>query len=365
MVRSELHDILATGVAEEASDWHIREGSTVVVRIHGKLVEMDFSTDRDYLHEAVKQITTPRLLKEYEDTGDADFAFEEENVGRFRVNLHKQRGKMALTFRHVRDETPDIVALGLPEALYEIAEHRNGIVFVTGITGSGKSTTLAGMIGHMNEKLNHHIVTVEDPIEYTFDDKNCVIEQREVGLDAITFSSALIHVLRQDPDVIVVGEMRNRETFETALTAAETGHLVLTTLHTTSASQSIIRIMDMYPSEEQESVRKSLSQSLRAIICQRLVAKAAGDGVVPAVEIMINTPIVRKLIYENRLDKLAQAIDAGGEDGMMSFNRCLLRLVDNGVITEETALASSDNPQALEMNLKGIFLSTDGAGIIT
>jgi len=272
---------------------------------------------------------------------------------------------MSLTLRHVEARIPEVSELGLPPILCKIAERRNGIVFVTGITGSGKSTTLAAMIGHMNTHMNRHIVTIEDPIEYIFEDNSSIIEQREVGIDAASFQSALIHVLRQDPDVIVIGEMRNRETFETALTAAETGHLVLTTLHTTTAAQSISRILDMYPNDERESARKSLAESVRAILCQRLVPKATGSGVVPATEILINTPIVHKLIYENRLDKLTQAIEAGKQDGMISFNGSLLGLINEGVITEEVALSMSDNREALEMNLKGIFLSTDGAGIIS
>jgi twitching motility protein PilT len=248
--------------------------------------------------------------------------------------------------------------------LRDIAESNNGIVFVTGTTGSGKSTTMAAMIAHLNTHKREHIITIEDPIEYTFTDNTCFIEQREVGLDAINFESALIHSLRQDPDVIVIGEMRNRETFETALTAAETGHLVISTLHTKDAAQSILRILDMFPNEEREPVRKSLSGALRAIICQRLLPKVSGKGVVPANEILINTPIVRKLIFENRLNKLSQAIEAGEEDGMMTFNSCLLRLVNEGLVSEETALHFSDNPQALRMNFKGIFLS-DSGGIIT
>ena len=364
MVHSILHDVLTTGVTEGASDWHIRENSNVGLRIDGKLVEVDFLTTQEFLEDATKEIASTVHLETFERTGDADFAFEEEGVGRFRANLHRQRGKMALTLRFVKGETPDIKALGLPEMVRRITDNKNGIVFVTGITGSGKSTTLAAMIGHMNKTSARHIVTIEDPIEYTFDDANCIIEQREVGLDSESFQSALIHVLRQDPDVIVIGEMRSRETFETALAAAETGHLVLTTLHTTTAAQSILRILDMYPSEERDGVQKSLATSLQAIVCQRLVPKAAGKGVVPAVEILINTPIVSKLIYENRLNKLSIAIDGGGEDGMMSLNGCLLKLVNEGLITEELALKTSDTPQALEMNLKGIFLSTDGGGIV-
>jgi len=360
MVRSSLHDVLATGVAEGASDWHIRQDANVVLRVDGSLIEVDFVTSRDFLEHAVSEIVDASDMTDFRKTGDADFAFEEDGVGRFRANLHKQRGKIGLSLRYVKGKVPTIDELNLPGVLRKIAESNNGIVFVTGTTGSGKSTTLAGMVDHMNTKLGCHIITIEDPIEYTFKDGTCIIEQREVGLDAETFDSALIHSLRQDPDIIIIGEMRNTETFETALAAAETGHLVLTTLHTKDAAQSINRILDMYPNEERDSVRNALSTSLRAIICQRLVPKAAGKGVVPVTEILLNTPIVRKLISENRLAKLSSAIEGGEEDGMVTFNKCLLKLVNDGVITEDVALEASDNPQALKMNLKGIFLSDGG-----
>jgi len=360
MVRSALHDVLATGVAEGASDWHIRQDANVVLRVDGKLVEVDFITTQEFLEAAIREITDASDLESYRKNGDADFAFEEEGVGRFRSNLHKQRGKMGLSLRYVKGKVPTIDELNLPAVLRTIAESNNGIVFVTGTTGSGKSTTLAGMVDHMNTKLSCHIITIEDPIEYTFKDGTCIVEQREVGLDAITFDSALVHALRQDPDVIIIGEMRNTETFETALAASETGHLVMTTLHTKDAAQSINRILDMYPNEERDSIRNSLSTALRAIICQRLVPRATGKGVIPVTEILITTPIVRKLIQENRLAKLSTAIEGGEEDGMVSFNKCLLKLVNEGVITEETALEFSDNPQALKMNLKGIFLSDGG-----
>jgi len=363
IVRSVMHDILATGVEAGASDWHIREGSSVGLRVDGRLVEIDFVTTREFLDEAMAQLTNENQMATYERTGDSDFAFAEEDVGRFRANLHKQRGLMSLTLRHVKSKVPDASKLGLPRIVLKIAENKNGIIFVTGTTGSGKSTTLGCMIEHQNSNFTRHIITIEDPIEYAFVDKNSIIEQREVGLDCITFDSALIHALRQDPDVIIVGEMRNKDTFETALHAAETGHLVMTTLHTQDAAQSVYRILDMYPHEEREAVRKSLAKSLRAIISQRLVPRATGQGVVPAVDILINVPIVRKLIQDGRLDKLGLAIEGGAEDGMVSLNRCLLGLINDGIITEEAGLATSDNAEALQMNLRGIFLS-DGGGII-
>jgi len=364
MLTTVLHDILEVGVNEGASDWHIREGCPIGLRVDGRLVELDFVADTAFLEEAVQQIASESNRRTYAETGDADFAFEEADIGRFRANLHRQRGKIGITLRHVKGTVPNLEQLGLPPIVRSIAENKRGIVFVTGATGSGKSTTLACMIEHMNFNCNRHIITIEDPIEYAFVDRNCIIEQREVGLDAITFDSALIHALRQDPDVIVVGEMRHRGTFETALNASETGHLVMTTLHTTTAAQSIFRILDMFPHEERESVRISLATNLCAIICQRLVPRVTGKGVVPALEVMINTPLVRELLFNGELDKLQSAIEAGRREGMMSFNQCLLELVNETLISEEEALSTSNNPQQLEMNLKGIFLNSGGGGIV-
>ncbi|MFA5204284.1 MAG: PilT/PilU family type 4a pilus ATPase [Lentisphaeria bacterium] len=359
-----LKDILTTGVSEGASDWHIREGSPVVLRIDGSLSEVDFVSGREFVEQAVAEVMPEYLRPVFQKTGDADFAFTEEGVGRFRANLHRQRGLHSLSLRHIKSKVPGREQLGLPPVVHSIARNQRGVVFITGTTGSGKSTTLASMLEHLNSTESRHIITIEDPIEYHFQDNRCVIEQRDVGLDCISYESGLTHVLRQDPDVIVIGEMRNRTTFETALAAAETGHLVFTTLHTTNAPQTVLRILDMFPHEERDSVRKSLASSLRAIICQRLVPRASGRGVIPALEILVNTPIVTKLLQENKLDKLTVAIDSGGDDGMISFNRSLLQFVNDGVITEEAALEYSSNPQALIMNLKGIFLNSDAGALV-
>lgn len=362
-MESVLHDLLTTAVENRASDVHIREDKNAMLRIDSGLVEVDFIADSAFLDQCLEQIVPPGHIEKYLTTGDLDFAWEEENVGRFRVNLHRQRGRRGLTLRYVKGKAPTLEEVNLPLILKKISEARNGVIFITGTTGCGKSTTMAAMLDHINSTMKKHIITIEDPIEFTFQDKKSFFEQREVGLDAESFDSALIHALRQDPDIIVIGEMRSRKTFETALAAAETGHLVISTLHTKDAAQSITRILDMFPMDERESIRKSLSGILRAIVCQRLAPKAIGKGVIPVNEILINTPIVRKLIFDGRIDKLGQAIEAGVEDGMMSFNTCLLQRVNEGVISEEKALELSDNPQALKMNLKGIFLN-EGGGII-
>ena len=356
--------ILETGIEAGASDWHIREGSTVVLRVDAQLVEIsDFIVTKEYLDRAIHDVTTEKDRVKLEETGDADFAWAEDEIGRFRVNLHRQRGLRALTLRHIKDKVPPLEGLGLPPVINTLAESERGIILVTGTTGSGKSTTLACMLQYMNANFARHIITIEDPIEYTFQDQKSIFEQREVGLDTISFNSALVAALRQDPDVIVVGEMRRAESFDAALTAADTGHLVMSTLHTSNAAQSIQRILDFYPTSDRKEILQALATNLRAIICQRLMPRAMGRGVVPGLEIMINTPVVKKLLEEDRVNSLSAAIEASVGDGMMSFNQCLLGLVNQGLITEEVALERATNPEALRMNLKGIFLGSDG-GII-
>jgi twitching motility protein PilT len=358
MAISVIHDLLELGVNSNASDWHIKEGHTVILRIDGNLVDTDFIPDAACIDKILLQLTNEELIHKYHDSGDLDVSYVEDNVGRFRVNVHKQRGRPSFTLRHVKTKIMHLEELGTPPILEKISEHPRGIVIVGGTTGSGKSTTLAGMLEHVNVNFRRHCVTIEDPIEYEFEDKKSVFEQREVGLDTLSFRAALTHVLRQDPDIIMVGEMRDRESFDAALQAADTGHLVLTTLHATTAAQSINRILDFYDHVEQSSIRMALSINLYSIICQRLLPKAFGGGVVPAVEVMINTPMVRKLLEKDQLDKLPAAIETGRDDGMQSFNQSLLGLVNAGTITEEDALNAASNPDALRMNLKGIELNT-------
>lgn len=360
MAKTALHSILQAGFEAGASDYHLREGHPVILRIDGRLNQLDVDFTPDLIEQTLPQIATESIMERFRENGDADFAFTEDGVGRFRVNLHRERGRRAMALRFVKDEIPSAADLGMPPIVPKLAEEKNGIIFVTGTTGSGKSTTLGCMVEHINENDSRHIITIEDPIEFAFYDKGCVIEQREVGLDCISFESALIHAMRQDPDVLMIGEMRTRSTFETALAAAETGHLVMTTLHTRDAAQSIYRILDMYPQQEREAVCKSLSNTLHAVVCQRLLRRATGKGLVPALEVMINTPVVSRILGEMDLGKLERAIENGRPDGMITRNQHLLQLVNDGEITEEIALGASDNAKALEMNLKGIFLSSDG-----
>jgi twitching motility protein PilT len=264
--------------------------------------------------------------------------------------------------RYVKATVPDFEHLGLPPVMKTVAEAPRGIVLLAGTTGCGKSTSLAAMIEHINGNFRKHVVTLEDPIEYVFEDNQSIIEQREVGLDTESFYTGLRAALRQDPDVIMIGEMRDSITFAAAISAADTGHLVLSTVHTTNASQSIGRILDFFKADEREQIRRQLAGTLRAIICQRMVPTIDGK-VTPACEILLNTPVVRKMLEENRLDKLAVAIETGHDDGMQDFNKAVLELYNAGKISKEEAMAKAGNAAALEMNLKGIFL-TQGSRII-
>ncbi|MDD3119640.1 MAG: PilT/PilU family type 4a pilus ATPase [Victivallales bacterium] len=355
-----LHDVLAEGVKAGASDVHIKEDSPIHYWIAGDLVDYNFVPDSNYLDAVINEMVPAQdHLNQFMKQGDLDLSYVEPDVGRFRVNIHRERGGKCLTMRHVKSKIALAAALHLPPVIDEIAEAERGIIILSGTTGSGKSTTMAAMLQHINEHFTRHIITIEDPIEYEFFDNKSFFEQREVGIDTISFNSALIHALRQDPDVIMVGEMRNRESFDAALQAADTGHLVMSTLHASTAPQTINRLLDFYDREEQDPIREALAINLKAIIAQRLIPKAFGGGVVPGVEIMISNSTVRKLIMENNLEKLQTVIEGSGNEGMQSFNQSLLKFVNDGLITEEDALLKSNNPDQLKMNLKGIFLGSD------
>ncbi len=356
--------ILKTAVEGGASDVHLKIGTPVVFRINRQLIaiECPFPTE-EWMNNVVKQVTPNHLRQRLEEQREIDFSYFVPGIGRFRTNLFQQRGQWCLAMRHVKTVVPSFEELGLLEQIRRIAESPRGIVLVAGSTGCGKSTTLAAMIEHINANFKKHIITLEDPIEYVFEDNQCVVEQREVGLDMLSFHHALKHILRQDPDIIMIGEMRDSVSFTSAMSAADTGHLVLSTLHTTNAAQSISRILDFFKADEREQIRRQLAGTLQAVICQRMTNTLSG-GVTPALEIMINTPTVKKLIEENRLDKLPAAIETGMDDGMLSFNQALFNLVKEGRLSEKEALAKASNPQALEMNFKGIFLD-EGRRILT
>jgi twitching motility protein PilT len=350
------HRILKTAVDGGASDIHVKIGTPVVFRINRQLVaiECPFPT-KEWTDKIVQQITPPHLKTKLDEEREVDFSYFEPGIGRFRTNLFQQRGQWCLAMRYVRTQVPSFEELGLLPQVKKLAESPRGIVLVAGSTGSGKSTTLAAMMEHVNANFKKHVITLEDPIEFVFEDNQSVLEQREVGLDTLSFHHALKNVLRQDPDIIMIGEMRDSVSFTASMSAADTGHLVLSTLHTTNAALSVTRILDFFRADEREQVRRQLAGCLQGVVCQRMVTSVTGS-VTPALEIMINTPTVRKLIEENRLDKLGAAIETGMDDGMLSFNQSLFQLVKDGKVTQKEALAKASNPQALEMNFKGIFL---------
>jgi twitching motility protein PilT len=356
--------ILKTAVEGEASDVHLKIGGPVIFRIHRQLIAIECpAPTEEWMNKIVKEVTPAHLRQTLEEEREIDFSYFVPSVGRFRTNLFQQRGQWCLAMRYVKTHVPSFEELGLLAQIRQIAESPRGIVLVAGSTGCGKSTTLAAMIEHINANFKKHVITLEDPIEYVFEDNQSVVEQREVGLDTLSFHHALKHVLRQDPDILVIGEMRDSISFTAAMSAADTGHLVLSTLHTTNASQSVSRILDFFKADEREQIRRQLAGTLQAVICQRM-ATAMGGGVTPALEIMINTPTVKKLIEENRLDKLPAAIETGSDDGMLTFNQALFQLVKDRKVSEKEALAKASNPQALEMNFKGIFLD-EGRRILT
>ena len=350
------HRILQTAVEGGASDVHLKVGGPIIFRINRQLVaiEAPFPT-LEWINQIVDQIVPRHARQRLEEDREVDFSYAAPGIGRFRTNVFQQKGEWCLAMRYVKVKVPSFEELGLLPILKKLAESPRGIVLVSGSTGCGKSTTLAAMIEHINANFKKHIITLEDPIEYVFEDNQSVIEQREIGLDSLSFDMGLKHILRQDPDIIMIGEMRDATSFMAAINAADTGHLVLSTLHTTNASQAIGRILDFFKPDERDQVRRQLAATLRAVVCQRMVNKISG-GLTPALEIMINTPTVRKLIEENRLEKLAAAIEVGVDDGMQTFNQALFNLVKQGIVSEKEALAKATNPQALEMNFKGIFL---------
>jgi len=345
-----------------ASDLHIKVGNPPILRIQGRVRYFDAeSLDGAVIEDMLREVLTPAQQAEFDGGSDLDFAYSIPKVGRYRMNAFRQRGSVSLAIRRVNTEVPSFEDLHLQvEAMRWIAAQRQGLAIVAGVTGSGKSTTLAAAIEFINQSRRCHIITIEDPIEYLYRDKKAFVNQREVGIDVPSFASALRSVVRQDPDVILIGEMRDRETFETALTAAETGHLVFGTLHSSTVSQTVGRIIDMFPADRERQLRQSLAFSLKAVVCQKILPAAQeGIGLVPVQEILIVTPTVQKLILDREDKKLEVVVRGGREDGMQDFNQGLLDLVARGLITERTALEASNNPEQLQMNLKGIFLGDD------
>ncbi len=333
----DIAELLAFAYKKSASDLHLSSGLPPLIRVDGDIKRINVDPlDERTVHNMIYDIMSDKQQKDFEEFLETDFSFELPGIARFRVNaFHQQRGPSA-AFRTIPSKVLSLDQLNAPEIFKEIAQQPRGLVLVTGPTGSGKSTTLAGMVNHVNENQYSHLLTIEDPIEFLHTSKNCLINQRELGTHTLGFAEALRSALREDPDVILVGEMRDLETIRLALTAAETGHLVFATLHTSSAAKTIDRIIDVFPAGEKDMVRAMLSESLRAVISQVLLKKASG-GRLAAHEIMIGTPAIRNLIREGKVPQMYSTIQTGQAQGMQTLDQCLLELVRNRVIALEEA----------------------------
>ena len=338
-----------------ASDLHLKAGSPPMLRVHGDLQPLSAETfDEDRILALVRGVASEKQMNLYLETGNLDFAVGTPE-GRFRLNVFRQRGHTSVAVRYVHRLIKGFDELHLPKVLGETCSLSQGMIIVAGITGSGKSTTLAAMIEHINSRERCHIVTIEDPIEYVYEDKQSFINQREVGIDVEDFHSALRYVVREDPDVILIGEMRDRETISSALAAAETGHLVFGTLHTSSAPQTLDRILSFYPRERHRLIRHALAFNVKAIICQQLIPSCRPElDRVPAIEILLMSPIVRKLILDEDDTRLGDAIRVGREEGMQDFTESFRQLVEQNLIDRKTAFERAPNVEALRMALKGI-----------
>jgi twitching motility protein PilT len=351
----ELNPLLRRAVELGASDIHLKVGIPPILRRDGSLgplEECPLVTDRDA--EAVLELVgkrAPDRLAAFKDTGDLDVAYQEEDLPRFRVNAFKQRGHISFAFRVIPKNVPNFEMLNLPAGVRRLAEEHRGLVLVTGATGSGKTTTLAAMIDHMNRTRQQHIVTIEDPIEILHSDHSCIVNQREIGLDTSDFMQALRRALRQDPDVILIGELRDAETAQTALQAAESGHLVLSTLHTVDAAETIGRMVEFFPEAKQQMVRSIMAGVLRGVISQRLLPRADG-GRVAAVEVMVNNTRIADLIRENKPESITDAIEEGAFFDMQSFTKSLIDHVVAGTVDQEVAANAATNKHDFTVSLE-------------
>ncbi|MDR0529596.1 MAG: type IV pilus twitching motility protein PilT [Zoogloeaceae bacterium] len=347
----DITELLAFSVKNNASDLHLSAGLPPMIRVHGDVRKINLPPlEHKDVHSMTYDIMNDAQRKAYEETLECDFSFEIPNLARFRVNTFFQNRGAGAVFRTIPSKVLTLEQLECPAIFKDIAEYPRGIVLVTGPTGSGKSTTLAAMVNHINETAFAHILTVEDPIEFVHESKKCLINQREVGPHTLSFSNALRSALREDPDVILVGEMRDLETIRLAMTAAETGHLVFGTLHTSSAAKTIDRIIDVFPAAEKDMMRAMLSESMRAVISQTLLKTKDGNGRVAAHEIMIGTPAIRNLIRENKVAQMYSAIQTGQTRGMQTLDQCLLDLVRRNVISAQEARVRASNKENFAAN---------------
>lgn len=353
--RHQLEAWLALMVKSGASDLILRAGGRPSLRTDGKVGFLPGRVPNPgALLEVLDGIIGRERMETWRTTGSTDAALHLDGLGRFRLNAYRQLGEPAVVLRRISQEAPSLDALELPaESLKKLAARKRGLILVTGIAGSGKSTTLGAMIQHMNESIERHVVTLEDPVELLFTEKRCVISQREIGTDCPNFREGLRHALRQSPDVILIGEMRDSETVTAALDATETGHLVMSTLHTVNAPQTVERILSFYPSEQHDQIRQRMADNLAGVLSQRLIPRTGGKGMIPAFELMLSTPHIRELLAEGNIGEIGRVIESGTERGLISFNMCLRRLVQERKADVNDALAASDRPEELILALRG------------
>jgi twitching motility protein PilT len=359
----DLDAILTEAVRQEASDVLLKVGAAPCFRVRADLLPLDgwAPIEPEAMDDLVDHVLDPRRKVRFETDLQVDFAYEQPDLGRFRVNIFRQRGQASFVIRVIPGEMRTVADLNLPPVVDRLADERRGLVLVTGTTGSGKSTTLAAMIDHINRTRQAHIITIEDPIEYVHRDRLSVVNQREVGYDAVSFAAALKGALRQNPDVILVGEMRDLETIETAIMASETGHLVMSTLHTLDAQETITRTISAFPEDQRDQARLILSSVLRGVISQRLIPRADGLGMVPAAEIMVTSARVREYVADKQKSRNLRDVIAQGFTtyGMQTFDQSLMSLFRSGLITYEEALLHCSNPSDFELKVRGIASTSD------
>jgi twitching motility protein PilT len=357
-----IQEVLQEMLQRKASDMHVRANGPVVVRVDGKLEALQTVFSAQETEALAQLLMNQEQKKNFKERHEADLGYSFEGLGRFRINVFSQLGLVNLVFRVIPTTIPTIPELKLPPVISQIADNQRGLVLVTGTTGCGKTNTLAAMIAHINTTRSAHVVTIEDPIEFIHKDNKSIISQRELGFDTLTYPDALRNVVRQDPNVILLGEMRDQETTAAAITAAQTGHLVLSTIHTVDAVQSVNRIVDVFPPHQQTQIRYLLAETLKAVVSQRLLPHTSGQGRVPAVEVLVVTPLVRKMIEENNLGEITNLMKQGQYYGMQTFNQALIKQFQSGEVKLEDALNAASNPEELMLAIRGIQSSTEDAG---
>lgn len=361
--RFNITNFLKMAVEDGISDVHLRFGHAPVVRKTGKIfkTKLPALTEED-LQEAIKTTVPSNFEHKIYSEYDVDYSFEIPSVSRFRINVGRELGKPMLSIRMIPNKIPTFKELKLPEQLENFSKFHNGIILITGQTGSGKSTTIASMLNYINQRFAKHIITIEDPIEFVYEDAKCVITQRQLLIDTPSFPDGVKYALRQDPDVILIGEIRDRETITSALKAAETGHLVLATLHTNDTVQTINRIINFFEPSDRDFVRRQVAETIRGVVAQRLVETADGKARVPACEILTATPTVKDFIIKDKLSDIYELVKCGSYNDMVTMNMSLFRWYQKGVITEEEAIEKSDNVNEIKQMMRGAYHGTKGNG---